>query len=350
MHIKRFIELLGIVSLLVTTVISQPTSPNQVKEMPTASFVLHYDEVAERTKVALGPMHRDEKGQTSGTFTVYGGSSMVQVSSVAMDRQGNLLAVGSTPNRVDLWDVQNKKLLRSFPGGTMVALSSDGNTLISDGNGIQVWDAQTGNLRRRIERTGGFIRQLVLDASAKRLLLSANGEDDAVFDLATGTRLATLTNTQWGQFSQDGLTVIGGNSKQLIVWDASTWKVVKTLPNGPDYVTRMAVSPDQTLIVVGGPKAARLLRADNGETIARLGDGYTNFASFTSDSRFILTYPSSGFVISNSVGKPICGRKDIGNGHVTLSGDDRWLASAAVGGRDVMVWSMEEVFRLCGGE
>jgi len=349
MHMKRFFisALLLVLCSSGSSVFAQSTSANSVKQMPPASFVLHDDEKAQPSKVVLGPMHTNDKGQTTGSFAVYGGSSMVQISSLAMDGDGKLLAVGSTPNRVDLWDVQAKTLLRSFPGGTMVALSRDGKTLVTDGNGIQVWDVETGKLRRRIERKGDFIRQLVLDRSAKRLLLSANREDDSVFDLATGAKLATLTDTQWGQFSEDGSVVVGGNWKQLNIWDAASWKIVKTLPNGPDYVTRMAVSPDRTLIVVGGPKVARLVRADTGDTVARLGDGWTNFASFTSDGRFILTYPSSGFVISDSTGKPICWREDIGNGHVALSGNDSWLASAQVGGRDVMVWNMVDVLKAC---
>jgi len=229
----------------------------------------------------------------------------------------------------------------------MVALSRDGKTLVTDGNGIQVWDVETGKLRRRIERKGDFIRQLVLDAAATRVLVSANGENDVVIDLATGATLATLTNTQEGQFSNDGSLVIGGNAKHLNVWDANAWKLSKTFPNGPDYVTRFAVSPDGSFIVIGGPKAARLVRAENGETVAKLGDGYTNFTSFTPDGRFILTYGSQ-FIVSDATGKPLCQREDIGNGHVSLSGNGMWLASAPVGGRDVMVWNMKDVSQACG--
>src|ERR1035438_6398939 len=103
----------------------------------------------------------------------------------------------------------------------MVAISSDGKTLVSDGNGLEIWDVASGKLQNRINRNGDFIRQLVLDPSGALLLVSVNGEDDSVFDVRTGQKLAMLKNTQWGQFSRDASVVIGGNSKQLIVWDRS---------------------------------------------------------------------------------------------------------------------------------
>ena len=319
-----------------------------LKQLPPPSFVLTDGEKPQPSKVVMGPMHSDGKGHTSGSFAVYGGSSLVQVSSLAMDAEGKLLAVGSTPNRVDLWDVENRKLLRSFTGGTMVAISSDGKTLVSDGNGLEIWDVASGKLQNRINRNGDFIRQLVLDPSGALLLVSVNGEDDSVFDVRTGQKLAMLKNTQWGQFSRDASVVIGGNSKQLIVWDTKTWQVIRTLPNGPDYVTRIAAYPEKNLVVVGGPKTARLVRFDSGETVATVGEGYTNFASFNSDGTLIMTYPSSGFFIWDSSGKPLCTTTDIGNGQVALSANNKWLASGPVGGREVMVWDVSQVLQACG--
>ncbi len=48
--------------------------------------------------------------------------------------------------------------------------------------------------------------------------MSANGEDDLVYDVSSGKLLATLTDTKHASFSRDGTLLIGGNSKHLIVW------------------------------------------------------------------------------------------------------------------------------------
>ena len=45
----------------------------------------------------------------------------IEVSSLSFSRDGKLLAVGSTPGIVDLWDVENNKKLRSFQGGSSVS-------------------------------------------------------------------------------------------------------------------------------------------------------------------------------------------------------------------------------------
>jgi hypothetical protein len=142
--------------------------------------------------------------------------------------------------------------------------------------------------------------------------------------------------------------VIGGNAKHLIVWSTKDWSQVRDLPNGPDYVTRFAVQPQKDLVVIGGPKFARLVRLGSGEEVARVGEGYTNFAAFDQGGFRVLTYTSSGFAIWDTTGKRICGAANVGNGTMALSPDDRWLASGPMGnGTDVRIWDAQNLFRAC---
>lgn len=177
----------------------------------------------------------------------------------------------------------------------------------------------------------------------------ANGKEDTVFDVTTGQLLAVLKNTQEARFSIDGSLVIGGNGKHLIVWSTKDWSQIRDLPNGPDYVTRFAVRPENDLLVIGGPKSARLVRLSSGEDIAKVGDGYTNFAAFDQSGSFVLTYTSSGFAVWDTKGTRLCGASDIGNGTMALSANDRWLASAPVGKTtDVTIWDAQALLRACG--
>lgn len=196
--------------------------------------------------------------------------------------------------------------------------------------------------------SGGEIRRLAFDNTGTRLLLSANGKEDTVFDVTTGHLLTVLKNTQEAQFSRDGSLVIGGNSKHLIVWSTKDWSQTHDLPSGPDYVTRFAVRPDKNLVVVGGPKSARLVRLNSGEEIAKVGEGYTNFAAFDQTGSLVLTYTSSGFAVWDTTGRRLCGQSDIGNGTMSLSANDRWLASAPVGKiTDVTIWDAQALLRAC---
>ncbi len=294
-------------------------------------------------------MSTDTQGRTTGSGTVYGGTSLIQVSSLSFSNDGRLLAVGSTPNIVDIWDVDKRQKIRSFDYGSTVALSPDGRRFATDGRDVRVWDVESGKLLKSMKWSGGTIWRLAFDNTGTRLLVGANGKEDTVFDVTTGQLLAVLKNTQEGQFSRDGSLVVGGNGKHLIVWSTKDWSLIRDLPNGPDYVTRFAVRPENDLVVVGGPKSARLIRLSSGEDIAKVGEGYTNFAAFDQSGSLVLTYVSSGFAIWDATGKRLCGASDIGNGTMALSANDRWLASAPVGKiTDVTIWDAQALLRTCG--
>jgi WD40 repeat protein len=247
---------------------SGPVPTKLTGVFPKPSFVLHDEKLKlEKPGTVVGPISSDGKGKTVGSFAVYGGSNMIQVTSLSFSGNGKLLAVGSTPGHVDVWDVEKRKLIRSFAGGTYVALSADGRLLAKDGNGIEIVEVASGNSQLRIKWTGGDVRGLSFDPNAKRLLVSANGNDGKVFDLANGQLLADLKNTRPGRFSQDGSLIIGGDYQHLITWSTQDWKVVRSLPNGPDYVTAIAGYPEKNLEVVGGPHSARLLNLSSGKQI-----------------------------------------------------------------------------------
>jgi WD40 repeat protein len=75
---------------------------------------------------------------------------MIEVSSLSFSADGKVLAVGSTPGIVDVWNVETKQKLRAFKGGTAVALSPDAQILEKDGNGIEIIDMSSGKVKRAI--------------------------------------------------------------------------------------------------------------------------------------------------------------------------------------------------------
>ena len=331
-----------------------PAPQETVKPFPDPDFLLHDDNMKQgKSGVVLGPMESDGKGGTKGTFAVYGDSSQIQVSSLSFSADGKLLAVGSTPNRVDLWNVENRTKLRTLTTGTTVGLTSDGHLLATDGNGIELWDASSGKMQKRIPRTlkrpENVVNNFVFNPAGTLLDVTANGDDDTVYDVSTGKLVATLTDTQHAQFSNDGLLLIGGNYKHLVVWNTKDWSKVRDLPNGPDYVTTIAAFPEKDLVVVGGPKVARLLRLSSGDEVTKVGLGYTNFAAFSQNGSLIFIYPSSGFGIWDTTGKQYCVKVHLGNGTMALSANNRWLAAAPVGGgTSVMVWNVQTALGACG--
>jgi len=302
-------------------------APEAVKPFPEPDFILSDKDLKpQRSGVVVGPIESDGTGGTKGSFAVYGGPSMIQVGSLSFSSDGKLLAVGSMPGRVDVWDVERRTKLFTLAGGSTIALSPDGRLLAKDGNGIEICDVRTGKLVRRIPwsittSTPGVqrtIKELEFNTAGSLLEVSSNGENDLVFDVSSGQLVATLTSSQQGQFSRDGTAFVGGNAKHLIAWSAKDWTKISDAPNGPDYVTQIAAFPEKDLAVVGGPKDARLVHLGSGEEVAKLGSGYTNFAAFNQYGTLVFVYTGGGFGVWDTTGKQYCNKEDLGNGTVAL--------------------------------
>jgi WD40 repeat protein len=345
----------ALILLLLRVASAQETSsPGQgaPKVFPGPEFVLRDKDLKpQKSGMVLGAPQSDGKGGTKGSFAIYG--LPIEVSSLSFSGDGKLLAVGSTPGRVDLWDVEHHQKFRTFDGGSAVSLSMDGRLVAKDGKGIEILDVASGQLIRKIERpakkTDNTIQRLEFDPTATFLDVTANGDDDVVYDVSSGKLLATLADTKHASFSRDGTLLIGGNSKHLIVWRTKDWSKVSDFPNGHGYVTAIVTFPEKDLVVVGSSEMPRLLRLSSGEELARVGTGYTLFAAFDETGTLIFTYTSDGFSVWDSSGKRYCYAPDTANGTMAISANGHLLAGGTVGGANsISIWNLQTAFATCG--
>lgn len=296
--------------------------------LPKSSSVLHDKDLhPQKPRTILGP---------NGSFTMSAGTSMIEVSSQSFSADSKLLAVGSTPGIVDVWNLETRQKVHAFKGGTAVALSSDGRILEKDGNGIEIIDLPSGDVKRTIPWPSGMgsedhtIQSVTMNPNNTQILVASNGQDLKVFDVTSGALLATLSNTRRGTFSPDGSLVVGGDYRHLMTWNAKNWEVVRDLPNaGPGYVTTVAADPAHDIEVVGGSKSARLLKLTTGAQLATIGDA-TNFAAISNTGSLIFTYTSRGFAIWDATGRLRCLKPGDSYYTMAISPDNHWLAAPLI--------------------
>lgn len=351
----RTLQVLLATAVCVLSVVAQdkPVEPTPVV-IPDPAFTLRDPDFKPQSPHTVVKLNKNSGGgPATGTFAVYGGLP-VEVSSLSFSADGKLLAVGSTPGRVDLWDMDSRRKIRTFDGGSAVSLSMDGRLLANDGRGIEILDVASGQLIRKIERpakkTDTTIQRLEFDPTASFLVVTANGEDDVVYDVSSGKLLATLTDTKRACFSKDGALLVGGNYQHLIAWRTKNWSKVSDFPNSHGYVTAMAALPNKDFVVIGSSEMARLVRLSTGEELANVGTGFTHLAAFDRSGTMLLTYTSRRLAVWDTKGKKHCERSDVANGTMALSPDDRWLAAGIVdGGPSISVWKGQDIAGLCGG-
>jgi WD40 repeat protein len=82
-----------------------------------------------------------------------------------------------------------------------------------------------------------------------------------------------------GSFSKDGKTFVAGHENgDVVVWDAKTWKVRRTVSLGEKWPVReLAVAPDGSAFVAEGKAALELwsLAGDQPKKVAAVGERYT---------------------------------------------------------------------------
>ena len=340
----------GVLAFVTATAVlgqnSSSLNQSAASGLPKPSFVLHDKNLRpQKPHTTLG---------SDGSFTISAGTSMIQVSSLSFSSDGKLLAVGSTPGIVDVWNLETRQKVRAFEGGTAVALSPDGRILEKNGKGIEMIDIASGEVERTIPWFSGVgsadhtIQDVTFDPTGTQILVASNGQDLKVFDVTNGALIATLTNTRRGTFSPDGSLVIGGDYRHLMTWNAKNWQVVRDLPNGPDYVTTVAADPAHDIEVVGGPNSARLLKLTTGAQLGTVGDGFASFAAISNTGSLIFTYTSRGFAIWDATGRLLCLKPGSGYYKMAVSPDNHWLAAAPSNQlTDVAVWDLSQLIAAC---
>ena len=187
------------------------------------------------------------------------------ISCLAFNEDGTLLASGGWDKEVNIWDLSNLEVVHTLKGAHRVPVTSlcwntQRDRLICTGSADHtavLWHADTGNrvaclsehfgwvLGTCFSRTGSFLATAswdqmvrIWDPSTETLINNLKGHNGGVWSVDFHPRSSTLCTA-----SEDGLVKI---------WDARTNRVVRTLSNGhsePVYCAKW--SPDGAMIASG---------------------------------------------------------------------------------------------------
>jgi WD40 repeat protein/serine/threonine protein kinase/ABC-type sugar transport system substrate-binding protein len=217
---------------------------------------------------------------------------------------GDLIVSGGADGMVTLWDAAAGEVVaqmqtHSAPIRT-VALSPDGNTILSAGGSVQInhervidneialWTTETDEIRRLSGHTAP-VRSAVFSADGTRILSGSDDGSMILWDAATGETLRVFPpdnpDTDAVEGHSDSLTSVAlsadgtralsaSRDRTALLWDVATGRIIHRLLGSAAVLYNALLSPDgQYALTAGGNLRAAGAAVDNTLTLYDLATG-----------------------------------------------------------------------------
>ncbi|WP_017315111.1 serine/threonine-protein kinase [Mastigocladopsis repens] len=182
------------------------------------------------------------------------------INSLAFNPQGTTLASSSDDKTIKLWNLKNKKGIRTLHGHKgivySVAISPDGQTLVSGSQDktIKVWNPNTGQEIHTLAGHSSFINSVAISLDGQKIASGSYDNTIKVWNLKTGQEILTLEGHTGHilsvAISPDGQKLASASADRTIkVWNLNTGKELRTLNGHSGDVNALAISPDGQLFV-----------------------------------------------------------------------------------------------------
>jgi WD40 repeat protein len=227
---------------------------------------------------------------------------------MALSPDGTKVVSGSLDGTVRLWDIDTGKVIAKWTGHTMevssVCWSRDGRRVASGSNDgtVKQWDVVSGaTISKSIETEQTNVNAVVYSPDTT-MFATASRRDNLstgieIWDANTGELVAALKGqTSFAHclaWTADGKTLISGSDDGSIwTWGTTSWGMIAVLDAHATGVSAIAISPNGRILAsASSDRTARLWNLENGQPIGSPLEhaNIVSCVSFSADGKLLAT-------------------------------------------------------------
>ncbi len=186
-----------------------------------------------------------------------------EVSAVSFSPDGKIIAAAGTDSNIKLWNVTNRKLIKTLKGHTKnirdISFSPNGKLLASASSDktVKLWNLENGT---EIYSHKGHIRattSVSFNPDSKKFASGSFDKTVKIWNAENGELLQTLQghvrNVKAVSYSPDGKKLASASSDgRVLFWDVNNGRMSQVFDADMGYLHALAFSPDSKLIATGG--------------------------------------------------------------------------------------------------
>ncbi|KAI1758442.1 WD40-repeat-containing domain protein [Xylaria castorea] len=222
-----------------------------------------------------------------------------RISTIALSRNGNMLASGSHDKTIRIWDMitgRTESILEGHAAAVLTVMFSPcGNFLVSgtqeDSERLWLWDVASGEIKHRFEVPE--VEAVLFSSSGEKLVVGSNDGTTWIWDFPSCQNRRSYP----GYLDYDELCLAmspngsklasRADKKTIQIWDVATWEPEHLLKGHSDRVTIVLFSPGNKLLSGSWDCTIRVWNATTGhvEHILTIDKGVFGMALSLDGSR-----------------------------------------------------------------